>query len=637
MTIKVEKCPRVGDEPIVRAALESADPSVLWITLYQLTRDPELGRMRTVERLIRGGAMAGRALPEEHHALVREKALQFLMNPPTELRPPTESETKMLIELHDGAPVSAEELQFSVEELAFDDFSRPVDWTAGRPDEKLKDFHVVVVGAGISGICAAIYLERLGIPYTVVERQLGVGGTWELNDYPEARVDLPSFIYQFKFEKNYPWKHTYPPQEETLEYLRHVVDKYEVGDHIELGVEVTAAAWDESGARWNVTARSVSGETRTISADVLVSASGLFSTPKLPDISGIETFQGAMFHTTNWDHSYDYAGKRVAQIGTGSTGSQLMPGIARVAEKHTVFQRSRHWVTPIQGYHDEVGPEARWLFDNVPYYWNWFGYAAYGATRRFQDQQEIDYDWQKRGGHISPLNDKLRESLVAYAHEKFAGRPDLIEKVVPTYAPLAKRTVVDNRYFEALTRENVELVTCGIDRITPTGILDRDGVEHPADFIILAAGFEVSKYLWPVQYVGRDGITLEKAWEKDGARAYLGMTMPGFPNFFMYYGPNAQVRIGALHSWIEIWSRYIMSSIVGMIEGDHRTMEVRRPVFEDYNARLDAAYEGLIWQTEAPESYYVNEHGRGGVSVPFRSDEYYAMVRAVDFGDYTFS
>src|SRR3546814_729699 len=245
------------------------------------------------------------------------------------------AESRRLLELF-TAPLTDDEFEFAYEELAFEDFPRNVQWTNGRPDEKLANFKVLVIGAGISGIGAAIQLRRLGIPFTVIERQGDIGGTWALNTYPEIRVDTSSYLYQFKFEKNFRWTEYYASGDETREYLEYVAAKHGVRDSFELNREVTAARWDEDGSCWRVTVRSKDGSEYQVDANVIVSASGLFSTPKFPNIPGLDQFQGEIFHTAQWDHSADHRGKRVALIGTGSTGTQLAPGIAPEVERLTV-------------------------------------------------------------------------------------------------------------------------------------------------------------------------------------------------------------------------------------------------------------------------------------------------------------
>ena len=343
-----------------------------------------------------------------------------------------------------------------------------------------------------------------------------------------------------------------------------------------------------------------------------------------------------MFHTTQWDHKFDYQDKNVALIGNGSTGCQLMPGVAQVARKLTVFQRTAQWVMPAENYTAPIPAGTRWLFDNMPYYWNWYCYSAFASACKLEELQTYDREWQAHGGIISERNDTLRDRLTNYIAAKVGHDPALHQKVMPSFAPLGRRSVVDNGWYDALLRDNVELVTEPIVRITPTGILCRDGQQRDFDLIILAAGFQTSKYLWPVQYVGRQGKTLEEAWSKDGPRSYLGMAMPEFPNLFISYGPNGQPRSGGFYSWAEIWARYVLNIVVKMIENGSRSVEVKAEVFEKYNKNLDEEMKKLIWEKDSGKGYYINEYGRVGVNLPFKTSKYFEMVADVNVNDYIF-
>jgi 4-hydroxyacetophenone monooxygenase len=247
--------------------------------------------------------------------------------------------------------------------------------------------------------------------------------------------------------------------------------------------------------------------------------------------------------------------------------------------------------------------------------------------------QRYDPEWQAKGGLISENNDKMRAIMTEYIREKTGDDPELLAKVLPTHAPFTRRMVVDNGFYDTLRRDNVDLVTDKIERITPAGIRTEDGTERPADLIIIGCGFRVQEYFWPVDYVGRGGATLSELWKRDGARSYKGLALPGMPNFFVLYGPNGQPRAGGFYSWAEIWARYIGDMLVKMIEGNIKSVEVKRDVFDDYNRALDAEMKGIVW--EAPgHCYYVNEFGRAALNVPWTTQEYHAMVREADLDDF---
>lgn len=628
---------RTADDEAVRRALASANMNALRVALYHQTRDPELAGMHVEHVPVQGGALTAYAVSRTDRAIVREKAYAFLRSGAPAKRDPTKEEAVELMSLFTGVVPTPSEIDFGFDDLAFAEFPREATWSGDRPVAALRDFQVIIVGAGFSGIAAAIQLDRLGIRYRVIERMSGIGGTWELNDYPEARVDVSTFLYQYKFVKRYPWKSHFATRDELKEYIDHVVDTFGIRPNIELNTLVEGAAWNETAHRWELRLRRADGTHEVAEANIVFSGSGLFSTPKLPDIDGIDSYTGAMFHTTDWDHDFDWSGKNVALIGTGSTGSQLAPALARTARTLTIFQRTPNWVMPIHGYHDRVPDEHHWLLNNFPGYWNWFVYSNYIGSMQVQKLQTVDPQWHTKGGGVNEKNDALRARLTDFIRSETADRPDLFDKLLPKYAPLGRRLVIDNGWYKTLVRDNVELVTAGIDRITPTGILAADGEQHDVDLIVLSAGFQVSRYLYPINYKGRNGVTVENAWSKDGARAYLSMAMPDFPNFFMFYGPTSGPRGGSFHSWIEVFTRYVSGLVVHMIEHGHAEIEVRRDVFEKYNSDMDAESSNLLWtQEDGGNGYFFNEHGRVVTNMPWSTDAFYEFVRRPDPENYVF-
>lgn len=625
------------DEERIDSILQHARPNILRMALYQSTRDPDLERMELRKEPLRGGAFFAYVLTEEDAEIVRRKAREFLLGADSERETPIPSaeDQRRMMGMLTGEEITDEMFSFGREELALEEFPRAAAWSNGAP-ELPEDFVVAVIGAGASGVAAGVQLERLGIPYEVFERQSEIGGTWHLNHYPDARVDTSSFLYQFKFVKNYPWPEYFASQAEVKKYIAHVASEYGVDRHIVFDTELTKAVFDERTGRWDLELRHSNGAVSHRSVNAIISGAGQFATPRLPDIEGVETFRGPIFHTTAWDDSFDPSGKRIAILGNGSTGVQLMPKLAESASLVYQFQRTPQWISPMEQYREAIAPEVRWLFDHVPYYWNWYCYYSQVTTDAMQNAQEYDPEWQAAGGQISQANDGLRQALTSYIHSKLEQRPDLEAKVLPDYAPLARRLVVDNGWYDALLRDNVELVTEPIARFTEHGLETADGANYEVDAVVLAAGFDVSKYLWPTEYIGRDGVTMESAWAEDGPRAYLGLTVPGFPNLYMFYGPNSQPRSGAFLSWIEIWSRYAVQGIVHVLEQGIAAIDVREEVFREYNRELDERHDNLIWDKEAPKerNYYVNRFGRQNVNWSFRNVEYFARAAALDPDDY---
>ena len=628
----------VSDD-FLRRAIDQAHLNALRVALYQQTGDPEIAAMKVETHAPAGTPFLVHVVARDHHETLKQKAFAFLRDYQGGPIPkPDRPQALALMGLFEGGVVDAGAADYGLEELAFEDFSREARWRSGPRPGRLDNFIVTIVGAGFSGIAAGIQLDRLGIPFRIIERQSGIGGTWELNDYPEARVDITTFLYQFKFVKNYPWKSYFATRDELKDYIDHVVDTYGIRERIETETTLRGARWDAAARKWALEIEHADGSTEHFASNIVISAAGLFSTPNLPDIPGIGDFEGAIFHTTAWNHAHDYSGQRVALIGTGSTGSQLMPELARRAGHLDVYQRTPNWVTPVRGYHDRVTPETRWLLDTMPYYSNWFSYSHHLAQMQSQNLHRIDPAWKATGGRINEKNDQLRAGLTRYIRRKLGDRTDLIEKLTPSYAPMARRLVVDNGWYDTLLRDNVDLITQGIDHFTADGIVARDGRRAAYDLVVLGAGFKVSQYLWPVDYVGRDGATLADLWSKDGARAYLTVALPGFPNFFMLYGPNAGVRSGSFHSWMEVLTRYICSCIAAMVEAGDAVVEVRREAYDAYNNALDARMQDMLWESEkGGGGYYVNEFGRSGVNMPWTLAEFYDRVKAPDLDDFILS
>lgn len=627
------------DEAFVRRALDDADLNALRLALYQATGDESLLQLPLKNTPVYGGATVHTEVEDEAAPIIRERVTAFLLNLPKDFTEavPDDAALRRMMEAFRNETLDEREWAYRRDLAAFDPHPRQANWTGAKP-EIPAGFQVAVIGAGYDGIAIGVQLEHLGIPYTVYERRSEVGGTWSRNTYPDVRVDTTNFLYQFFFEKNYPWKEYFARGHEVREYLEHVAKKYGVYDHMSFNSDVKAAEFDEKAGTWRITVV-VDGQERHVTANAIVSASGLFSKPKRFGAPGVEEFQGTIIHTAECTGKESFMGLDVAVIGNGSTGVQMLSAVHKQVKSLGVFQRTPQWIAPRERYGEPIAPETRWLLDTMPYYWNWYCYSI--ATMRLAGQltQEPDPEWKAKGGFVSEANDNLRNSLVNYIHAKVGSRPDLLEKLVPDYAPMARRMVVDNNWYATLLKDNVELITEPIERITPTGIRTADGEERRFDVILTATGFEVEKYLWPAEYRGLGGVRLEDVWEdpaNKGPRAYLSITVPGFPNLFVMYGPNSQNRSGSLIVWMEAWARYIAEGLVALIEGGHRYLTVRQDVFEDYNARLDEAMQSLIWNDpdSKERNYYVNPHGRQQVNVPWRLTEYHELLARFKPEDY---
>jgi 4-hydroxyacetophenone monooxygenase len=611
----------------IRRALALADLDAVRVALFQHTRDPEIAALPVAAKLDAAG----------RERLIERAAQWLAANArPGLVAEPPEPELRELMNLATHEKMGDLEFEARRDLPAFRPFPMFTGWTRGRPALP-RDFRVVIVGSGFSGIAMAVQLEQLGIPYQVIDRRPNPGGTWSIHRYPDIRVDTISVTYEFPFEKNHPWSEYFAQGHEVQAYLERISRKHGVFEKTRFGTDLRAARFDESRDVWVLDVTTPAGD-ETLEASVLVNAVGTFANPRIPAFEGQETFRGPILHPSRWPDDFDARGKRIAIIGNGSTGVQLLAPIARDAEQVTVFQRTPQWISPRAKYGTPVEPEIRWLLDHFPGYWNWFRYMSIATLFETHNYLLADEAWQAQGGHFNPMSDKLRETLTAYIASETGGRRDLIDRLIPDYAPFSRRPVVDNGWYRALTRPNVELVTDGIARFTERGIQTVDEKHRDVDAIITATGFEIIRYLWPMQYTGRGGADLRALWAPDGPRAYLGLQVPRFPNMFILYGPNSQPVSGGtgLPIWYCLWAGYVAQCLVRMLESGHSRVEVRESAYQRYNRALDEESRKLILLHEqgAPEkNYYVNEFGRVQVNAPWYGPEFHRMCENVEWGD----
>lgn len=534
--------------------------------------------------------------------------------------------------MDDYLPLLEEELAYKGEDR------RAPQWTAAEaaPGESID---AVIIGAGMSGILAAYRLRQAGVAVTLLDKNHDVGGTWFEAVYPGCRVDNPNHNYSYSFAQRHDWPGFYSAQSVLLEYFRDCADVFDVRRHVRFGATVQAATWDDVAQRWTVTYRDDSGAEHEVTARIVVSAVGQLNRPRFPvEIEGFGSFAGTAFHSSGWRHDVDFTGKRVVCIGTGASALQFLPHVAERAEHLVVLQRTAPWLAPTPDYHEPVPEGLRWLYGHVPSYseFNRFfifwrmGDAAIASVR-------VDPAWTGRADSVNALSDFTRELLTDYLRSQFADRPDLLAKVVPDYPPGAKRMVRDNgTWARTLKRPNVELVTDRIARITPAGVEMADGTVHEADVILYGTGYEASKFLTPMTVKGRDGIDLHEQWGGD-ARAYLGVTVPGFPNFFCLYGPNTNIVInGSIIYFSECGVRYVTSLVEQLLRSGKRSLEVRRDVHDEFNASVDAENRAMAWGWSSVSSWYKNELGRVAQNWPFTLLEYWRRTKQADPADYEF-
>jgi len=529
-------------------------------------------------------------------------------------------------------PVPAEYVPMLLEEMELDGTdSRAV---LGTPAD---NFPVVVIGCGESGLLAGIRLKEAGIPFTIVEKNEGVGGTWWQNSYPGARVDVGNHFYCYSFEPTDQWTHFFAEQPELQAYFQTVMDKYDIGRHVLWETEVTEASWDDDIATWSVTARDRTGVTTTLTARAVISAVGQLNRPHLPDIEGQRGFAGPAFHSSDWDHSVDLRGLRVAMIGAGASGFQIAPAIADEVESLTVFQRTAQWMFPNPNYHAEVGPGVQWALRHLPFYGRWYRFLLFwpGCDKGLEAAR-VDADYPDQQKAVSEINEITRIMFTEWIASQVGDDPELLAKVVPGYPATGKRTLQDNgSWLRTLTRANVELVRAGIDHIESDAVVTEDGTRYPADIIVYATGFQANKMLWPMTIRGRDGELLSERWGQRPS-AYLGITVPGYPNFFCMYGPGTNLAHGGsliFHS--ECQMRYITECLELLINGGHACLEPREGKATEWHERSQAEMRKMVWsQPSIKHSFYKNSFGEVHILSPWRLVDYWSWTREPNRDDF---
>jgi 4-hydroxyacetophenone monooxygenase len=500
-----------------------------------------------------------------------------------------------------------------------------------------KGFHVVVIGAGVAGLCAAIRLQGAGIPYTVIEKNAEVGGTWYENRYPGAGVDTPNHIYSYSFAKN-DWSRYFALQGEIQAYFEGVADKFRVRDNMRFSTRVESACYDETTARWTIRITGPDGQAEELQANVLISAVGLLNVPRMPDIRGLDSFEGPCFHSSRWPEDLDVRGKRVAVIGNGASSMQIVPAIADEVKSLTIFQRSKQWAAPFERFKKEVPDAMRFTLREVPYYQEWYRQRlAWVFNDRIHSSLQVDPDWPHPERSINRRNDKHREYFVNYMKEELGDRQDLLPDVLPDYPPFGKRMLMDNGWYRAVAKPQVHIVGDGIREITPKGIVTNTGELHEFDVIVVATGFDAINLLSSFQLFGRGGQPIREIWDRQGAEAYMGVATPGFPNFFMLAGPNTALgHGGSVVTLLETQVRYVMGLLKQVMaeHGDAFEIEVRQDLHDAFNEKVQELHGKMIWTHKGMTNWYRNKRGRIVATTPFRNDDYWHMTRKTDLADY---
>ena len=477
-------------------------------------------------------------------------------------------------------------------------------------------YHTIIIGAGFGGLGLAIRMRQAGREdFLILEKSDGPGGVWRDNTYPGSGCDIPSHLYSFSFERQFDWSRRFPSQEEILRYLEYCTDRYGIRDHARFNTEVTQAGFNSARGEWVV--ETDRGE--TLVARVLVCATGQLNRPAWPEVPGLAQFRGHVFHSARWDHGHSLRDRRVAVVGTGASAIQFIPRIAPEVGRLYIFQRSAPWIMPKPDW--QWRPWQRRLMRRLPllraldrlYLYLLFEMRVPGFTRM---------PWL-----MQLYRRRARRQLRRQVRD-----PALHPLLTPDYPMGCKRILISEDYLPALNHDHVELVPCGLREVRANSVVDEDGVEREVDTLILATGFRATEFLSPIRLVGHDGVELNEAW-RDGAEAYKGITVHGFPNLFLLYGPNTNLGHNSIVYMLESQIRYVLRAMALMDREQLRWMEVRHEAQQRFVEWVHRRMERTVWQ-QGCSSWYRTETGRNTNNWPGSTLAYRLMTRKPDPGDY---
>ena len=476
----------------------------------------------------------------------------------------------------------------------------------------------VIAGAGLGGICAAIHLQRAGIEdFVILDREREPGGTWRDNTYPGCACDVPVALYQFSFAPSLQWRHIYPRAAEMQRYIHHLIEKFALAPRLRVGDGAQSAVWDENHGSWHI--RTQGGAEFDTTA--LIVALGQLNRPKLPDIEGRADFSGPAFHSARWDHSISFVGKRVGVIGSAASAVQLIPEIARVAGHLTVFQRTPNWLLPRMD--REITEEEMALLVTAPHV---------GELAREHLYQNADHLFWQAFSWTKPGRAAYARASMMHLEAQVSD-PELRRKLTPGYPIGCKRILFADDYYPALQQENVTLETSPIGRITPVGVRMLDGGEHRLDILVYATGFETTGWHWSLDVAGRGGNRLSDIW-KQGPEAYLGITVAGFPNLFMLYGPNTNLGHNSITFMLERQSEYIAQALSEMQRRGLAAIEPSQEAQHRFNRELQKTLGETTWADPNCNSWYKTDSGRNTQNWASHTRDYAAATKVVNFDDY---
>lgn len=626
------------DDVALEAVLAEADLPALMCALVHLDGDltPLRGDIRPITEFL-GGADAG--LSEQDKVTIRARALTVLKHwrdQPGTLQVPGPDQLREMLTFLVGKKIDEHYVEFLLSELSMygeDAYAQPL--LDAVPAAAKASCKVLIIGAGMSGLLAAIRLQAAGVAFEIIEKNADVGGTWFENRYPGCRVDSANHVYSYSFRPS-DWPQHFSSQPVLQRYFSDCADDYGLRDHICFNTEVTAARFAADRGCWQLEASTADGQTRHFEGDVLISAVGQLNRPKLPDLAGVGSFSGPAFHSAHWDHDCDLKGKRVGVIGTGASAFQFVPIVAEQAQSVTVFQRTPPWVVNNPDYFKAVPDAKHWLLKHVPFYAKWFRFAMFWRSAEgLLDAVTADSDWQGAGPAVGADNEAFRAALLENLQTELGHDPELLAQCTPDYPPGAKRALIDDgTWLRSLTQDHVQLDTTPLAAITPTGVRTETGAEHEFDVLVYATGFAASDFLMPMKIYGDQGQELHDVWG-DEPRAFKGITVPGFPNLFCCYGPNTNIVVnGSIVFFSECEVRYILGCIALLLQDDNKSLNVTREAHERFNRWIDAGNADMAWGRSTVNTWYKNAAGHITQNWPYSLLEFWRQTRVPDPADY---
>jgi len=654
--------PSVVEERELREHLERAEGLHLLLSAVHVTRDlslldrhaAKLSRPAIFSTFARGKAPAPRGTAEEKEAFdreehqVRAELIELLCSVLTKreqqsyLGAEDFAALSKMADVAAGSHIDEQFLAMCLEQAGFEPDERTINPTKVPP----KTLNLAIIGAGMTGLDAAVKASDRGFEFEVFDMESGIGGLWWSQTYPGVAVDTPSALYSLSYDLNPEWSKFFPLGEEYQRYLIELAKKFELTDHLHFNSEITRMEWIDADQVWELTVLDTAEHTvSTVRAAAVVTGAGHLNRPKYPDVVDRESFAGASVHTARW-RDVDLEGKRVGVVGVGAAGIQVIAAIADSVEHLTVFQRQAHWVSPNRQGDGVVSDDVRWLRRHLPFYMQWERFLIFWIVCEMSYAlNKIDPEWMKdHPKSISPANDLAMQASLNYINGTFGEGSELARKLTPDFVFGGKRPVRDpgsvepGGYYYALMQPHVELVTDPLARVLKEGIATADGAVHELDVIIWATGMTLD-FLSTIEIVGRDGVHLSEVWADNNPRSYLGGTVPGFPNLFINDGPNTGVATGGGgHNFMtETVDHYIFEALQLVVEKEATSIEVTQQAHDEHNELIESLMEDLIWTYERrADTYYRNQAGRIILPSPFSAQAFWNLCHTPDEAQFIF-